>query len=302
MNDDAQTLKTRSTTRFNTIAAGYDQHGAFAHFGQRLVAAVGIEPGQRVLDVATGPGAVLFAATERVGRAGEAVGVDLAENMVRAANEEAERRGLGARVRAMDAEQFDLPDASFDRLLCGFGVMFFPDLGQALSEFRRVLSLVVDSASPRDGYSWPRTSASFSATWACWDTMSRTGQAGSWSLMSWHVLWWGLALPTFELLQTITPCATPISSTTGKASVATRARQAGGLPRSTPPRASVPRPPWPSGSKPMSRRMTSTSWRRPFWRSRGASTPTKPGSDLGHTRCEGEPQGGDKILVVDDGD
>ena len=24
-------------TRFNTIAPGYDQHGAFAHFGQRLV-------------------------------------------------------------------------------------------------------------------------------------------------------------------------------------------------------------------------------------------------------------------------
>ena len=139
MSTDAQTLRDQATTRFNTIAAGYDQHGAFSHFGQRLVAAVGVESGHRVLDVATGPGPVLFAAAERVGAAGEAVGVDLAENMVRAANEEAERRGLGACVRVMDAERLDFPDAAFDRILCGFGVMFFPNLGRALSEFRRVL-------------------------------------------------------------------------------------------------------------------------------------------------------------------
>ena len=59
--------------------------------------------------------------------------------MVRATNEEAERRGLGIPVRVMDAEQLDFPDAEFDRVLCGFGVMFFPHLDQALAEFRRVL-------------------------------------------------------------------------------------------------------------------------------------------------------------------
>jgi SAM-dependent methyltransferase len=139
MSDEAQTLKDQATTRFNTIAAGYDQHGAFAHFGQRLVAAVGVELEHRVLDVATGSGAVLFSAAERVGAAGEAVGVDLAENMVRAANEEAERRGLGACARVMDAERLDFPDGAFDRIFCGFGVMFFPNLGRALGEFRRVL-------------------------------------------------------------------------------------------------------------------------------------------------------------------
>jgi len=39
----------------------------------------------------------------------------------------------------MDAEHLDFPDAVFDRVLCGFGVMSFPHLDQALSEFRRVL-------------------------------------------------------------------------------------------------------------------------------------------------------------------
>lgn len=39
----------------------------------------------------------------------------------------------------MDAEQPEFPDGAFDRVLCGFGVMFFPDQEKALSEFRRVL-------------------------------------------------------------------------------------------------------------------------------------------------------------------
>jgi ubiquinone/menaquinone biosynthesis C-methylase UbiE len=81
----------------------------------------------------------LFPAAERVGTAGEAVGIDLAEGMVQAANEEAMRRGWGPLVRLMDAERLDFLDAAFDRVLCGFGVMFFPHLDQALGEFRRVL-------------------------------------------------------------------------------------------------------------------------------------------------------------------
>jgi ubiquinone/menaquinone biosynthesis C-methylase UbiE len=140
MHHDAEARKAETVAYFNSRAGGdFDPQGAFAHFGQRLVAELGIEPGQRVLDVATGRGAVFFPAVERVGPAGEAVGVDLAENMVRATNEEAGSRGLGTPVRVMDAEQLDFPDAEFDRVLCGFGVMYFPHLAQALAEFRRVL-------------------------------------------------------------------------------------------------------------------------------------------------------------------
>jgi SAM-dependent methyltransferase len=137
--DDAEARKAETMAQFNSRAGDFDPQGAFAHFGQRLVAELGVEPGQRVLDVATGRGAVFFPAVERVGAAGEAVGVDLAESMVRATNEEAEGRGLGTPVRVMDAEQLDFPDAAFDRVLCGFGLMFFPHLDQALTEFRRVL-------------------------------------------------------------------------------------------------------------------------------------------------------------------
>ena len=119
MSDDALTRKSETVAVFSSMATDFDSGGAFAPVGQRVGEVVGIEPGQRVLDVATGRGAVLFPAVERVGSAGEVVGVDLAEGMVRAANEEAERRGSGTLVRVMDAERLDFPDATFDRVVCG---------------------------------------------------------------------------------------------------------------------------------------------------------------------------------------
>jgi ubiquinone/menaquinone biosynthesis C-methylase UbiE len=133
--------KAQNAALFNGLAPDYDAAGpgAFAHFGQRLVALIGVAPGQRVLDVATGRGAVLFPAAAAVGDAGEVVGIDLAERMVDATREEAARRGVKADLRVMDAEQLDFPDASFDQVFCGFGVMFFPNLDGTLGEFRRVL-------------------------------------------------------------------------------------------------------------------------------------------------------------------
>jgi SAM-dependent methyltransferase len=141
MNDDEETRKAQTKALFNRLVPDHAAAGPgpFAHYGRRLAEIGGVESGHRVLDVATGRGAVLFPATERVGEAGEAIGVDLAEVMVRATNEEAARRGLRARAMVMDAEQLDFPDAAFDRVFCGFGVMFFPNLDRALSEFRRVL-------------------------------------------------------------------------------------------------------------------------------------------------------------------
>jgi ubiquinone/menaquinone biosynthesis C-methylase UbiE len=140
MNDDPTGRKAQTRMQFNAAAADYDTGpGAFAHFGRRLVDAAEIAPSHRVLDVASGRGAVLFPAAERAGANGEAVGIDLAEEMVRATNDQAARLGKRARVKIMDAEHLDFPNEAFDRVLCGFGVMFFPDQQRALGEFRRVL-------------------------------------------------------------------------------------------------------------------------------------------------------------------
>lgn len=140
MSMDPGQRKAQTQALFDAVSATYDAGpGCFAYFGRRLVDAAGVAPGQRILDVASGRGAVLFPSAERAGKAGEALGVDLSKEMVRIANEEAARRGLSARCTVQDAEQLDFPNASFDRVLCGFGLMFFPDQDRALNEFKRVL-------------------------------------------------------------------------------------------------------------------------------------------------------------------
>lgn len=79
------------------------------------------------------------AAATYVGSRGRALGVDLSPEMARLARERVVAAGLDAEVAVMDAERLDLPDASFDRVLCAFGIFFLPDPERALGEFARVL-------------------------------------------------------------------------------------------------------------------------------------------------------------------
>jgi ubiquinone/menaquinone biosynthesis C-methylase UbiE len=127
---------------FDRAAQTYDRVGPqfFSHFGRRLVELVGIQPGSRVLDVASGAGAILLPAAEQVGPKGLVVGIDLADSMVERLGQEIAHRGvLQAQARFMDAQHLEFPDASFDYVLCGFALDMFPDPDQALSELRRVL-------------------------------------------------------------------------------------------------------------------------------------------------------------------
>ncbi len=134
------TGKAQMRAVFERIAPDYDPApGCFARFGRRLVEAAELAPNLRVLDVATGRGALLLPAAEAVGPGGMVVGIDLAGAMVRAARDEVARRGLRAAFQIMDAEALAFPDSTFDRVLCGFGLMFFPQIERALAEYRRVL-------------------------------------------------------------------------------------------------------------------------------------------------------------------
>ena len=127
---------------FGRAAATYDRIGPrfFAHFGKRLVDSAHLFPGADVLDVATGRGAVLFPAGERVGAGGRVWGTDLSADMVRETLADIRNAGWPhITMQQMDAEQLDFPAASFDRVLCGFSLWFFPRPNRALYEFFRVL-------------------------------------------------------------------------------------------------------------------------------------------------------------------
>jgi ubiquinone/menaquinone biosynthesis C-methylase UbiE len=127
---------------FHRASATYDQVGPnfFTYFGRKLVEHAALQLKARVLDVATGRGAVLFPAVEAVGPGGFVTGIDLAEGMVQETKSEIRRRGLtNVEVRQMDAEHLDFQAESFDAVLCGFAIFFFPQAERAMTEFQRVL-------------------------------------------------------------------------------------------------------------------------------------------------------------------
>jgi SAM-dependent methyltransferase len=100
-----------------------------------LVQSGGIQPGERVLDVATGSGNVAIVAASR----GASVsGLDLTPALLDAARERAAQAGLEVEWLEGDAESLPFPDASFDRVTSCFGVMFAPRHGVAASELARV--------------------------------------------------------------------------------------------------------------------------------------------------------------------
>jgi ubiquinone/menaquinone biosynthesis C-methylase UbiE len=65
---------------YSRVASRYGSTGpaVFAHFGQRLVNLAALAPGEHVLDVGVGRGAILFPAAARVGTRGQVTGIDVA--------------------------------------------------------------------------------------------------------------------------------------------------------------------------------------------------------------------------------
>jgi SAM-dependent methyltransferase len=97
-----------------------------------LLDAAVVSAGQRVLDLACGPGYVAAAAAAR---GAEVVALDISAAMV----EEARRRHPQLDVRQGAAERVDLPDESFDRVLMSFGILHVADPTAVLREARRLL-------------------------------------------------------------------------------------------------------------------------------------------------------------------
>lgn len=110
-------------------------HEIVAPLGPALVDAVGVEPGQRVLDVAAGTGNAALAAARR---GAEVVASDLTPELLEAGEREARNEGLALAWRTADAEALPFDDATFDTVLSCIGVMFAPHHQAAADELVRV--------------------------------------------------------------------------------------------------------------------------------------------------------------------
>jgi SAM-dependent methyltransferase len=93
------------------------------------------KPGEKVLDAATGTGAVAILAAKR---GAEVVGMDLAPVLIETAHERASEEGVDIRFEVGDAEAMTFDDASFDVVASTCGVMFAPDHAAVAAELARV--------------------------------------------------------------------------------------------------------------------------------------------------------------------
>ena len=107
---------------------------------QRIVEAANVGPGMAVLDVACGSGEPAISVASLMAGTGSVMGIDVSSEALKIATERATSRGLtNISFREADAHQLPFPDASFDRITCRLGVMFFADPQRAFREMRRLL-------------------------------------------------------------------------------------------------------------------------------------------------------------------
>src|SRR5262245_14563190 len=91
-----------------------------------------VAPGMQVLDVCSGPGML---AEGVLLRGAEAIGLDFSAEAV----ELARRMVPNGRFQQGDAQALPFAEASFDAVLCGYGLMHLPQPALAMREMLRVL-------------------------------------------------------------------------------------------------------------------------------------------------------------------
>jgi SAM-dependent methyltransferase len=137
--DDYYREYTRTT--WNESAESYvDWMRNLEPFRAALVDRVAARPGERILDLGTGPGEPAMTLGRQVAPTGHVTGVDLSERMVDLAQQVARARGVGnVDFRVMDCAELAFPDATFDAAVSNFGFQIFTDPERAAREAHRVL-------------------------------------------------------------------------------------------------------------------------------------------------------------------
>ena len=125
-------------THWVVEAERYDRMAAA--FGETLLDAIALEPGEQVLDVGCGNGAITIEAARRARPGGRAVGVDLSTAMLAVARERAVAANADeAEFVHANAQEYEFSASAFDVVVSRFGVMFFDDPNAAFANLARAL-------------------------------------------------------------------------------------------------------------------------------------------------------------------
>lgn len=134
MPDNAQD---RVASTYNAAADFFDASplGFWDYFGRRTIELASVPNGSRVLDVCCGSGASALPAAEAVGPEGNVIGVDLAKLLLDLARTKAiQRRLTNVEFEVGDMLSMRFPPATFDAVVCVFGIFFVPDMAKAVAE------------------------------------------------------------------------------------------------------------------------------------------------------------------------
>jgi SAM-dependent methyltransferase len=157
-------LRARVHGMWAAVAPGWAEHAQdvdarVAHVTERMIDLAMPEPGDRVLELACGPGGAGLAVAQRLAPDGELVLSDVAPEMTSVAADRAAALGLSnVSTRELDLERIEEPDASYDVVLCREGLMFATDPAGAAREMSRVLRpggrVALTTWGPRDRNPW----------------------------------------------------------------------------------------------------------------------------------------------------
>jgi ubiquinone/menaquinone biosynthesis C-methylase UbiE len=114
--------------------------GFWDRWGVATVARLPLSSGDAVLDVCCGAGSSALPAARAVGPTGSVLGLDLAEPLLAMARKRAATLGLrNVSFRECDATAAGLESASFDAVVCVFGVFFAADMPAFVAEMWRLV-------------------------------------------------------------------------------------------------------------------------------------------------------------------
>lgn len=127
---------------YDRVAEAYDDTfgSQAARFSERLNLALGLRPGQRVVDLACGTGQNVVTIARAVEPGGEVIGVDYSEGMLAEARERMDAEGVQATFRHARAEEFiaQAPSESYDVVSMRF-VLAYLDWKAVLPGIGRIL-------------------------------------------------------------------------------------------------------------------------------------------------------------------
>lgn len=123
---------------WDLVAADYGAEivPLFTLYAEDALRLVPVGAGDRVLDVATGPGTLAILAAARGAKVSA---IDFSAKMVAELRARSARECAVLDVHAGDAQALPFADSSFDMAFSMFGLMFFPDRARGFAELHRVL-------------------------------------------------------------------------------------------------------------------------------------------------------------------